>query len=117
MSHECFKLTAFCLLLTAFCLLLTAFCLLLTVPIRRQQTPAPICRQSDRRLVEFLPIPKLARDLPVRLVERFTVIRVGAATHFLTATESHFSKPVRIGERLARHANDVRVVVSQNLFG
>ena len=83
-------------------------------PLRRQQSPAAISRHRHFRLVEFLPIPQLARDLPVRLVQRFTVICVSAATDFFTATESYLSKPVRIGQRLARHADDVRVVVSQN---
>src|ERR1041385_518372 len=85
------------------------------MPGRRQPTPA-ILGHCDIRLVKVLSIPKLARDLAVRLVERFAVIRISAAPHFSATAEFHFAKPVRIGERLPRHADDVRIVALENRF-
>jgi len=53
----------------------------------------------------------------MRLIESLAIIRVRATAHLLASSEFYFSKPVRIGERLSRHADDVRVALAQNLFG
>src|SRR6185369_7852255 len=52
----------------------------------------------------------------MRLVEGFAVVCVGTAAHLITTTESHLYKPIRIGERLARHANNVSLAQPQDLF-
>src|SRR2546430_17648611 len=85
--------------------------------MRWQQTSPAIFGHGDVRLVEFFSIPELARDLAVGLIERFAVIGVSAAAYFFTPPEFHFAKPVRIGEGLARHSDNVGVTTSENRFG
>src|SRR5215208_4393810 len=53
----------------------------------------------------------------MRLVEGFAVVCIRTPSHFISPTESHLHKPVRIGKRLARHADDVSLPCAQNLFG
>src|SRR5437867_13038133 len=76
-------------------------------PPRRQQSPPSVACHRDSRLVQFLSIPKLASDLSMRLIESFAIVCVRAASNSIASAEFHFSKPIRIGERLPRHANDV----------
>src|ERR1044072_2423814 len=85
--------------------------------MRRQQTPPAVFGDDDIRLVEVLSVPELARDLAMGLIECFAVVGVGAAAYFCAAPESHFAKPIRIGERLARHSDDVGVTTSENRLG
>ncbi len=53
----------------------------------------------------------------MRLIQRFAVVGVSAAPNFITASEFHFNKPIRIGQRLASEADDVGLASSQNRFG
>ena len=50
----------------------------------------------------------------MRLIERFAVVRISAASDFIAASEFHFDKPIRIGKRLAREPGDVCVALFQN---
>src|SRR5215217_1769377 len=52
----------------------------------------------------------------MRLVQGFAVVCISTASHFITTAESHLHKPIRIGERLARHADDVSLAQPQDLF-
>ena len=69
--------------------------------------PASVIDSRNTRFIEINTIPQLARNRPVRLVQCFTVIRVGTSSHRITSTKSHLHEPVRIRERLAGHADDV----------
>src|SRR5215467_7114097 len=84
--------------------------------MRRFQTPPALINSRNSRFIEVNAIPQLARHRSMRLVQGLTVIRVSTTAHFITAAEFHFYKPIRIGERLACHADDVRVAVAQDLF-
>src|SRR5690242_5702474 len=85
--------------------------------MRREQTSPAILGHAEVRLIEILSIPELACDLAVSLIERFAVIGVGTAAYFFAPPESHFAKPIRIGEGLARHSDNVSVTTSENRFG
>src|SRR5437868_586514 len=87
------------------------------VPPRREQPTATIGSDRDSGLVQLFAIPKLAGDLAMRLIESLAIIRIRATAHLLASSEFHLSKPIRIGECLSRHADDVCVVTLQNLFG
>jgi hypothetical protein len=52
----------------------------------------------------------------MRLIECFTVIRVSAAANFISASEFHFEKPIRVSQRLTRHSDNIGVPMLQNLF-
>ena len=52
----------------------------------------------------------------MRLVQCLTIIRVGTPPHCTTTPEFHFHKPIRIRERLPRHANDISLSVVQNFL-
>src|SRR4051794_26671623 len=76
-------------------------------PRRRRQPPLAIRRAPDTRLIECLAIPQLAGYLPMALVERFAVVGVQAQSHLRAVAGRHLAEPVRIGEGLAREADDV----------
>src|ERR1043166_7915625 len=52
----------------------------------------------------------------MRLVQRLAIVRVSTPAHFITASEPHLREPIRIGQRLPRHANNISLAQSQNLF-
>ena len=63
------------------------------------------------------PVPELASDGPVLLVEAFAIIGEFAYTHAVAADRPRFQEPVGIGECLPRRADDVADAVSEHLFG
>src|SRR2546426_8630504 len=76
-------------------------------PRRRQEAALAVAREPHRRLRRVeLPVPELARDLLVALIEPLAVVRELAAAHQVAQTETDLSEPVGIGERLpgGRHA-------------
>src|SRR3954471_17313476 len=76
---------------------------------RRGQAALAVGRALHAGCVEIHPVPELARDLLVFLVEPLAVVRVGAAAHVATAPEPDLAEPVGIGQRLARRSADVGV--------
>ena len=48
----------------------------------------------------------------MRLIERFAIVGISAASNFFAAPEFHFNKPVGIGKRLARQTGDVRLLTT-----
>src|SRR5829696_2915006 len=53
----------------------------------------------------------------MRLVERFAIVCVSTTSHFIATPVSHFHKPIRIRERLARHTDNISLSKAQDLFG
>src|SRR6266404_7113584 len=86
----------------------------LRLPLRRQQSPTPIFGQRNSRFIQFFPIPKLTSHLPLRLIQRLAVVRIGAAADFIAATELHFDEPIRIGKSLSRQPGNVGVTSLKN---
>lgn len=82
---------------------------------RLESTPA-IINSRNPRLIKLNAIPQLTRHRTMRLVQRFAVVRIRAASHFSAATAFHFNKPIRVCKRLPRHADDVSVSFTQNRF-
>ena len=50
----------------------------------------------------------------MRLIQRFAIIRVGAAADFIATTELHFDEPIRIGQGLSRQTGDVCITALKN---
>src|SRR5580698_4153369 len=71
-------------------------------PRRWHESALAIRGELDVGLVELHPIPQLARDLFVLLVERFAVVGELAAPDRIAATAPQLFPPIGIGERLAR---------------
>src|SRR5260370_20869344 len=85
-------------------------------PLWRKQSPPPITGHRDAGFVQLLSIPELAGYLSMRLIQSFAIIGVSAATHVIATSQSHFSKPIGIGDCLARHATNIHVTALQNWF-
>jgi len=81
---------------------------------RASHAGAAIFGQLNFRFIKLFPIPKLAGHLSMRLIKRFTIIRIGAAANFITTTELHFDKPIRIGQSLSRQTGNVRLTALKN---
>src|SRR5713226_5491428 len=75
---------------------------------RRRQPALAVARERDRRVprVEF-PVPELAGDLLVALVEALAVVRELAPAHELAVARADLPEPIGIGERLARRRDEV----------
>jgi hypothetical protein len=67
-------------------------------------------------LVKRQPVPKLAGDLFVRLIQRFAVVCVCAPSNLGAVSATHFLKPVRIGECLSRKRDNIGVPTLQYAF-
>jgi len=71
-------------------------------PRRRAETAPAVAREPDRGVAGLeLPVPQLARDLLVALVEPLAVIRELAAPHEIPVAEPDLPEPVGVGESLA----------------
>src|SRR5713226_160329 len=77
-------------------------------PRRRRQPALAVARERDRRVtrVEF-PVPELAGDLLVALVEALAVVRELAPAHELAVARADLPEPIGIGERLPRRRDEV----------
>src|SRR5262245_36229599 len=87
------------------------------VPGRGDEAPLAIPRPGDARLVQRLAVPELAGDLVVLLVERLAVVRVFTHPHLGPAPEVDLPEPVRVGEALARKADDVGLSLREQRLG
>jgi len=83
---------------------------------RRLQASPAIIDSGNTGFVEIHAVPKFTRYGPVRLVQCLAVVRISAASHFITASEPHFLEPIGIRKRLTRHTNDVSLAVPQDFF-
>src|SRR5215216_2231846 len=84
--------------------------------MRRLEPPTTLINRRNPPLIQLNTIPQLARHRSMRLVEGFTIIRVSTTPDFITTPKLHFHKPIRVRERLARHADNISVSVAQYLF-
>src|SRR5712691_9977480 len=67
-------------------------------PRRRDETPLAIARELHRGVARLeLPVPELARDPLVALVEPLAVVRELAATDLVAHAETDLPEPVGVG--------------------
>src|SRR5439155_10596488 len=72
-------------------------------PRRRQKAALAVAREPHRRFRRVeLPVPELARDLLMTLVQPLAVVRELTPAHEVAQTETDLPEPVGIGERLPR---------------
>src|SRR5262245_5015482 len=87
-------------------------------PRGRAESTLAVAGEPDRRIGGIeLPIPELAGDLLVALVEALAVIREFAAPHEGTVAEPDLPEPVRIGEALARRGHTIGLAALQDALG
>src|SRR6267143_6052521 len=84
---------------------------------RRQAALAVACEPHGRVARVELPVPELAGDLLVALVEPFAVVRELAAAHERAVAEADLPEPVGVGERLTRRRDAVRLAALEDPFG
>src|SRR3990172_2554999 len=78
-------------------------------PCRRGEAALAVARELHRRVAGLeLPIPELAGDLLVALVEPLAVVRELAAAHEVAVPEADLPEPVGVGKRLPRRRHAVR---------
>src|SRR5215471_4971643 len=80
-------------------------------PARSDEAAPPILALRNIRLVNFDAVPELAGHLFVHLVESLAVVGEFAAADFRPTSHSEFQEPIRIGQRLAGRADDIRFAV------
>src|SRR6267143_2777451 len=80
----------------------------------RQAALAVACDPPGRVARVELPVPELAGDLLVALVEPFAVVRELAAAHEVAVAEADLPEPVGVGERLARRRDAVRLTALED---
>jgi hypothetical protein len=86
-------------------------------PRRRAETAPAVAREPDRGVAGFeLPVPQLARDLLVALVEPLAVIRELAAPHEIPVAEPGLPEPVGVGESLAGGGHAVGLAPLEDPF-
>src|SRR5262245_48325740 len=86
-------------------------------PLRGREPPAAVWGQRDAGRAETLLVPQLTGDGFVFLVQAFAIVVVRADADRSTLAAGELEKPVGIGERLARRADDVAGALGQQALG
>src|SRR5436309_12475256 len=81
---------------------------------RRRQPPLAVARQAHVGRVEPHAVPELASHLFVLLVQALAIVGELATPHQMTIPQADLPKPVRIGQRLARGADEVGLAALQD---
>src|SRR5262245_66169104 len=86
------------------------------LPAWRDQATFAVVAFCDVRFIEVRAIPEFASHLLVHLIQAFAVVREIAAANLIALAGSDLQRPVGIGQRGARHRDDVGIAATQRRF-